>query len=373
MALVVTACGHRARLYPGLCRSIHWRLGCAGIHPQCAARNTFVDGPGPGPVHLFQSCPLCIRPRGFSSSTATRVFAVQACSRSARAVSRDRVLDTDSRSLRIKVCGDNRGTAVDVLSGVCDLQRTGDDRCARSVADDGGSDRSFARTATAKGLAGYSWRGAVGRGSKSTRDGRLLWSMADLRAVCLRMAAKSPGIIACRLVVRGLSDLRGLWLCLLVPLRSELPLRLAWLARIDACRIRFASGQHPQRLALVAFLSGYIAAGAARFANGFRFGMATPQALSDSAARRRGIVCQPALAAELQHDHRLALPFDWIAGALAALFALSLSISNAAAGNRAARVCLHGGGNRFDWRFFRRVLMADTQRVCESKSCVEGI
>src|SRR5260221_803936 len=193
MALVVTACGHRARLYPDLCRSIHWRLGCAGIHPQRPARNTFVNGPGPGPVHLFQSCPLCIRPRGFSSSTAARVFAVQVFSCSARGVGGNRLLDTDSRSLRIKVCGDNRGTAVDVLSGLCDLQRTSDDGYARSVADDGGSDRSSARTATAKGLAGGRGRGAVGRGSKSTRDGRLLWSMADLRVVCLRMAAKSPG------------------------------------------------------------------------------------------------------------------------------------------------------------------------------------
>src|SRR5882672_6225433 len=101
--------------------------------------------------------------------------------------------------------------------------------------------------------------------------------------------------------------------------------------------------------------------------------MAPAQGLSDSAARRCGIICQPAAPSELQHDHRLALSFDWIAGALAALFALSLSISNAAAGNRAARVYRHDGGDRFDWRFFRRVLMADTQRVCESKSSVEGI
>src|SRR6266481_4622223 len=88
--------------------------------------------------------------------------------------------------------------------------------------------------------------------------------------------------------------------------------------------------------------------------------------LSDSAARRRGIVCQPAAASELQHDDWLALPFDWFAGALAALFALSLSVNEAASGNRAARVYRHDVGNRFDWRFFRRVLMADTQRVCES-------
>src|SRR6266404_3666878 len=105
---------------------------------------------------------------------------------------------------------------------------------------------------------------------------------------------------------------------------------------------------------MVAFFSGYLAAGAAHFADGFRFGMAPAQGLSDFAARRRGIVCQSALAAELQHDHRLALSFVWIAVALAALFALSLSIGYAAAGNRAAHVYRHRGGNRFDWRFFQR-------------------
>src|SRR6266436_4583169 len=157
--------------------------------------------------------------------------------------------------------------------------------------------------------------------------------MACVRAVCLRMAAKPPRRTARRFVRHGFCDLRRLWLCLLVSLRSQLPRSLAWLARVNASRIRAASNQHPQRLALVAFLSGLFAACFAYLANGLRFGMAPTQSLSDSVTRRRRSVCQRSVAAELQHDNRMALPFDRIAGARTTVFTLSFSVTVEEVGN----------------------------------------
>src|SRR5438046_517522 len=98
VALVAAARGDSSDPHPALCRSIHWRLGCAGIHGQRAAWGTIVDGPGTKPVHLLQSRPLCYRALGLQSPPTARLSAIQVHSRRAGCAGGDRLLETDSRS-----------------------------------------------------------------------------------------------------------------------------------------------------------------------------------------------------------------------------------------------------------------------------------
>src|SRR5712692_2490426 len=250
MALVAAARAYLSDPDPGFCRSVHWRLGCAGIYGQRAAWGTVVDGFGAKPVHFLQSRALCYRPRAVQSATPTGVSAVQVCGRRAGSTGGHRVLDTNSRSHSFALCGHDRRTARDLLARVCHVQRPGDDRRSRAAAAHGGADRSSARYSTAKSLAGYVWRGAARRRRESARDGRPFWSLVGIRSVCLRMATEPPGISADRAVVRGLSVFRELQFCLLVSRRSELSRSLVRLARINARRSGASSHLDPHRLAM---------------------------------------------------------------------------------------------------------------------------
>src|SRR5713226_4933498 len=230
MALVAAARAYLSDPDPGFCRSVHWRLGCAGIYCQRAAWGTVVDGFGAKPVHFLQSRTLCYRPRAVQSATPTGVSAVQVRGRCAGSAGGHRVLDTNSRSHSFALCGHDRRTARDLLARVCHVQRPGDDRRSRADAAHGGADHSSARPARAKSCAGDVWRSVAGRSSESARDGRLLWSMAGIRSVCLRMATESQRIVAGRAVVHRLSILREFQLCFLVSWRSEVSRGLVRLA-----------------------------------------------------------------------------------------------------------------------------------------------
>ena len=81
-----------------------------------------------------------------------------------------------------------------------------------------------------------------------------------------------------------------------------------------------------------------------------------------------GYCRQFAVAAELQHSHWLALPFDRTPGFSASMFEFSVSVFVEAFGNGATRVHHRSCGDRPDWFCYGSVLVAVANRDDGSKS-----
>ncbi len=98
--------------------------------------------------------------------------------------------------------------------------------------------------------------------------------------------------------------------------------------------------------------------------------MAPRQAVSDPVTRSGRVVCQPALAFELQHRDRISLPFNGAAGTGSADCELSGSVTDDAVRHGAARIHRFGRRDRLGCCLFRCVLVAVAQ--CDDESASRG-